>query len=330
MKALVFDKSLRFVPDYPDPSPCAGEALIRVTCAGICNTDLEIAKGYMGFSGILGHEFVGVVEKSPDTRFLGKRVVGEINCPCGKCEMCKLGLGRHCPTRTVLGIAGRNGAFAERLTLPVENLHLVPDNLPDDEAVFTEPTAAAFEILEQLPGLGRKDSAAVLGDGKLGLIVAQVLATTGCRLLAIGKHPKKLSILKARRIETALVPRLARSAPPSASSRAPRFDYVVDCTGSPSGFELANKLVRPRGTIVLKTTVADAAPLNLVPIVINEITVVGSRCGPFPPAFESLRTRKVDVRPLITATFPIEKGLTAMRRAAQKGILKILLRFDKN
>jgi threonine dehydrogenase-like Zn-dependent dehydrogenase len=317
VKALVFDKSLQFVPNYPDPSPRLNEALIRVTRAGICNTDLEIVKGYMGFTGVLGHEFVGVVESAPKKELVGRRVVGEINCACGACEVCRRGLGRHCPTRTVLGILGRDGAFAERLTLPVENLHVVPDELADDEAVFTEPTAAAFEIIEQLPYLGPTYSVAVLGDGKLGLLAAQVLATTGCRLLAVGKHPEKLGILQARKISTRLLDECGDS----------QADVVVDCTGSPSGFELANKLVRPRGTIVLKSTVAGAAPLNLAPLVINEITVIGSRCGPFPPALQALRARRVDVRPLISAAYPIKEGVAAMHCAAQKGALKVLLRF---
>ena len=317
MKALVFDKSLRFVPNHPDPSPRPNEALIRVRRAGVCNTDLEIVKGYMGFTGVLGHEFVGVVEKSPDESLVGKRVVGEINCACGSCDMCRRGLARHCPTRTVLGILGRNGAFAERLALPVENLHVVPDQLPDDEAVFTEPTAAAFEIVEQLPYLGPTYSVAVLGDGKLGLLVAQVLAAVGCRLVAVGKHPEKLDILRSRGIKTSLLDDCGNA----------QFDVTVDCTGSPSGFELASKLVRPRGTIVLKSTVAGAAPMNLAPLVINEITVVGSRCGPFPPAIEALRARQVDVRPLIAATYPIEDGLAAIHCASEKGSLKVLLRF---
>ena len=320
MRALIFNKSLSFAPIHPAPSPRPNEALIRVMRAGVCNTDLEIVKGYMGFSGVLGHEFVGVVESAPDKELVGRRVVGEINCACGSCDMCKRGLSRHCPTRTVLGIAGRDGAFAERLALPVANLHIVPDGLPDDEAVFTEPVAAAFEIIEQLPQLGPTHSVAVLGDGKLGLLVAQVLATTGCRLLSVGKHAEKLRILQARGIRTALLGDLPNE----------QFDVVADCTGSASGFEMANKLVRPRGTIVLKSTVAGAAPMNLAPLVINEITVIGSRCGPFPPALDALRTRSVDVRPLIAATYPIEEGVAAVQHAARKGTLKIILRFGNN
>lgn len=317
MKALVFDGALRFVPDYPDPTPLPGEALIRVTRAGICNTDLEIVKGYMGFTGVLGHEFVGVVEESPDKQLVGKRVVGEINCPCGTCELCRHGLSRHCPTRTVLGIAGRNGAFAEHLTLPVANLHVLPDDLPDDVAVFTEPTAAAFQILEQLPHLGGQHSVVVLGDGKLGLLVAQVLATTVCRLLVVGKHPDKLRILQNRGIRTCLTDKI----------HGDSFDVVVDCTGSPSGFEMASKLVRPRGTIVLKSTVADAAAMNLAPLVVNEVTVIGSRCGPFEPALHALLSGQVEVRPLIAATYPLEEGVAAMQHAGQKGTLKVLLQM---
>ncbi len=316
MKALVFDKRLRFVPDHPDPAPSPGEAIVRVTLAGICNTDLEITRGYMGFSGIPGHEFVGVVERAPDAALVGKRVVGEINCACAKCRLCRRGLRRHCPNRTVLGILGRNGAFSERLALPVRNLHVVPPEIPDEEAVFAEPVAAAFEILEQLPPLNRRDSVAVLGDGKLGLIVAQVLSTARARMLAIGKHADKLKILRQLGIRTARLNRLPNES----------FTIVVDCTGSPSGFELAARLVRPRGTIVLKSTVAAAASLNLAPLVVNEVTVIGSRCGPFPPALQALRARKVVVRPLIAAVYPIEEGLAAFRRASRKGALKILLK----
>ncbi|MCA9772434.1 MAG: alcohol dehydrogenase catalytic domain-containing protein, partial [Myxococcales bacterium] len=269
MKALVYDGAVHLA-DRPVPHPGADQALVRVTYSGICNTDLELSRGYMGFQGILGHEFVGVVERSPDPAWTGKRVVGDINYGCGRCAWCARGDAHHCPNRTVLGILNQEGAHAEYLVCPVRNLLEVPDAVADAQAVFTEPVAAAAEILEQV-SMGPGEPVAVLGDGKLGLLIAQVLATTGCDLLAIGKHPEKLRTLADRGIKTALVGDVA--------------DYqaavVVEATGSPSGFEAAMRLVRPRGTLVLKSTYEGGFHWNPAPLVINEITLVGSRCGPF-------------------------------------------------
>ncbi|MEE9615157.1 MAG: alcohol dehydrogenase catalytic domain-containing protein [Thermodesulfobacteriota bacterium] len=319
MRALVFDKDLRFIEDHLAPAAADGEALVRVTLAGICATDLELVKGYMGFKGVLGHEFTGVVEECADPALKGKRVVGEINVPCDRCGLCKKGMGNHCPERTVLGILGRDGAFAEYLTLPERNLHIVPDSVTDEEAVFTEPLAAAFEIIEQVD-LGFNDRVCVLGDGRLGLLVAQVLSLTGSELLAIGKHPDKLELLGMLGIRTALLEEF--------SEIKKSFDIVVDCTGRAGGgggLEMAISLVRPRGTVVLKTTVAESGPIDLNRLVIDEITVVGSRCGPFPPAIRALEEDKVDVRPLINKRFPLEDGVEAFKYAATPGVLKVLL-----
>ncbi|HLG73191.1 MAG TPA: alcohol dehydrogenase catalytic domain-containing protein [Chloroflexota bacterium] len=303
MKALVFGPDgLRFERNHPEPEAAEGEALVRVRLAGICNTDVEIVRGYMGFAGVPGHEFVGEVD--------GQRVAGEINAACGHCSWCERGLGRHCPNRTVLGILGRDGTFAEYLTLPRENLHPLPDSLDDEVAVFVEPTAAAFEILEQVP-LSGEERVALLGDGKLALLIAQVLRRR-CRLSVFGKHQEKL--------------RLLRDVDWSVEPPAGQFDVVVEATGSERGFQQALELVRPRGTLVLKSTVAAGAQLNLAPIVINEVTVVGSRCGLFEPAIAALASGEVDPRPLISAVYPLEEGLAAFDRAQQPGVLKVLLK----
>ncbi len=312
MKALVFENgSLRFDADHALPRRRDGEALVRVTLAGICATDLEIVKGYMGFEGVLGHEFVGVVEETGNSRLRGRRVTGEINISCGNCDYCRSGLERHCPGRAVLGIAGKDGAFAEYLTIPEANLHPLPDGVSDEEAVFIEPLAAAFEVVEQVDLDSGRD-VCVLGDGRLGLLVAQVVSLQAGCVLAIGRHPEKLAILEARGIATA-----------GGTDRA--FDVVVDCTGSASGIEEALALVKPRGTIVLKTTVAGERPADLNQIVIDEITLLGSRCGPFKPAVEALASGKVDVRPLISGKFPLEDGLQALDFAGIKGVMKVIL-----
>lgn len=317
MKALIFDgRELRLEYNYPDPVPTGDEALVRVHLAGICNTDLEIVRGYKGFTGVLGHEFVGTVEACDDVRLIGQRVVGEINCSCWQCETCLAGRPTHCPHRTTLGIWGRDGALAERLLLPTRNLHRVPPGVPDEVAVFTEPLAAAVEVLEGVP-LHPTDRVYVVGDGKLGLLVAQVLSLTGCETACIGRHSKKLAILQNRGIAT-----MHASQPPDAPA-----DVVVDCTGHPDGFALARGLVRPRGTLVLKSTFAGPQEVALTPLVVDEIALVGSRCGPFAPALRLLRRHLVDVRPLIAATYTIDDGLAAFQRARTKGTLKVLVRI---
>lgn len=310
------DKRLSLRHDLPAPQPPPGEALVRVLCAGICNTDVELTRGYYPYRGVLGHEFVGVVESDGEWR--GARVCGEINAACGACASCRAGRRTHCERRTVLGIVDRDGAFAEYLTLPVENLHAVPEAVPDDEAVFAEPLAAALEITQQVH-VRPDDRVVVVGDGKLGLLCAQVLALTGCDLTAVGRHPGKLEVLARRGIRTALageVPVL-------------RADMAVECTGSPAGFELARSLLRPRGTLVLKSTYAGSITVDLSRVVVDEITLVGSRCGPFAPALGLLARRQVDVRSLIHARYPLQDSLAAMERAVQPGVLKVLLEMPR-
>lgn len=316
MKAIIFDGALRFVENHPEPELCSGEALVRPIYAGVCATDLEIIKGYMGFAGVLGHEFVGVVEFANDKNLMGRRVVGDINCSCGDCEYCTDGMGNHCPNRDVLGILKRNGVFAERFTLPESNLHLVPDSVSDTEAVFTEPLAAGFQILRQVD-INRSTRTAVLGDGRLGLLVSQVIKTTGCELVAIGKHKARLDILKGMGIDTAFVK--------DVESRRKKFDVVVDATGSDTGFGLAVKLVKPRGTIVLKTTVASRGVFDLNSLVIDEITIIGSRCGPFDEALSAFENGSVNVKPLISSITPLEDAVSAITDARSSSEIKFLI-----
>src|SRR5215211_2843689 len=310
MLALRVDKKRLSIKDVEKPDR-ADEALVRVTLSGICNTDLEIARGYAGFNGTIGHEFVGVVE---DT---GERVVGEINAGCGKCDLCRAGDSRHCPSRTVLGIHGRDGAHAEFLQLPAGNLFPVPDNIPDEHAVFTEPLAAACGVLERV-SISTSDRVAVIGDGKLGLLCAQVLALTGASLLLIGKHSSKLRIAERRGIETAT--------PKQAAKRSKQFDVVVEASGAAAGFALALELLRPKGQLVLKSTFHGKTEMDAARVVVDEISIVGSRCGRFTPALELLKKDAVDVDNLISEEYALSKGVHAMRRAGVKGVLKVLLR----
>jgi threonine dehydrogenase-like Zn-dependent dehydrogenase len=306
---------LRLAEDLPRPEPPKGEALVRVLLAGICNTDLELVKGYYPYTGVPGHEFVGRVETAPGTpELVGRRVVGEINAPCHVCADCLAGRRTHCERRTVLGIVGRHGTFAEYLTLPVENLHFVPDGMPDEVAVFTEPIAAALEVQEQVrvtPG----QRVVVIGDGKLGQLLAQTLASTGCDLLVVGRHRSKLDRLAGRGIATA----------EAAGLPARKADLAVECTGNPEGLELARRAVRPRGTIVLKSTYHGETGLNLAQVVVDEITLVGSRCGPFAPALAALAAGRVDVSGLVHARRPLREGLEAFAQASQPGVMKVLL-----
>jgi threonine dehydrogenase-like Zn-dependent dehydrogenase len=295
----------------------ADEALVRVLLSGICNTDLEIARGYAGFKGTIGHEFVGVVEHSTNRKLIGQRVVGEINAGCGKCELCRAGDSRHCPSRTTLGIVGRDGAHAEFLQLPNQNLFPVPKNVPDERAVFTEPLAAACGILERV-SITKSDRVAVIGDGKLGLLCAQVVAHTGAQLVLIGKHSSKLQIAERRGIETIN--------PEAAAKLARQFDLVVEVSGAPAGFGLALDLLRPRGQLVLKSTFHGKTELDAARIVVDEISIVGSRCGRFTPALDLLKKAAVDVDSLVSEEYPLAKGVHAMRRAAARGVLKVLLR----
>ncbi|MFQ6015412.1 MAG: alcohol dehydrogenase catalytic domain-containing protein [Anaerolineae bacterium] len=315
MHALVYDGQLNLVEEYPQPQPPSGEVLIRVLVAGICNTDLEIIKGYMGFQGVLGHEFVGLAE---DGELAGQRVVGEINCYCGTCPTCLEGSPTHCPNRSTLGIWGRDGALAEYLVLPGRNLHIVPEGVTDEEAVFVEPLAAALEILEQVH-LKPTDQVIVLGDGKLGLLVAQVLSLVGCDLLAIGHHAHKLDILRRRGMAIHL-------ASQGKNELDVKVDVVVDCSGHPGGFERARELVKPRGTIVLKSTFHGAVETAMTPLVVDEVRVVGSRCGPFTPALRLLERQLVDVRALIDTVYPLEDGLQAFEQASRPETLKVLIK----
>lgn len=318
MKALRFENDTLRVADISKPD-AAGEALVRVTRSGICNTDLEIARGYAGFWGTLGHEFVGVVESAPGAPALvGRRVVGEINAGCGRCARCRAGDARHCPRRTVLGILGRDGAHAEFLRLPSVNLLAVPDEVPDERAVFTEPLAAACGITERTE-ITRDTRVAVIGDGKLGLLSAQALrALKGAPVTLIGKHPSKLSIAEKRGVETVLLGDLE-------NARA-GFDVVVEASGAGAGFALALDVVRPRGVIVLKSTFHGATEINAARVVVDEISVVGSRCGRFAPALDLLRRNAVDVESLVSEEYALADALRAMERAAAPGVLKILLR----
>lgn len=311
MRALRWDGSrLALARDAARPTPAEGDALVRVALAGICRTDLEITRGYLEFRGTLGHEWVGRVVAAGDTSLVGRRVVGDINFDCGRCALCARGLGRHCPTRRVLGIVGADGAFADMVVIPERNLHLVPDAVPDTAAVFAEPLAAAFEILDQV-GAVSGARAVVIGAGKLGLLVAQVLKGMGAEVVVSARHPAQHA--RADRLG------LACGAP------APGADLVVDATGATDGLGQALSLVRPRGTVVLKTTVASEHHVNLAPAVINEISIVGSRCGRFPPALEALAGGGVAVEPMVDALVPLDDALAGFERAAAKGAMKILL-----
>ena len=312
MRAIVLDDQAVYQDSRPEPVPQPGEVLVRVLQAGVCETDLQLIKGYMGFHGVLGHEFVGIAEAGP---LAGQRVVGEINCACYTCDTCKAGLQTHCPNRTVLGILDHDGAFADRIAVPQVNLHAVPDTISTDVAVFTEPVAAAYQIPAQLP-IGRTDRVVVLGDGRLGNLCAQVLAGLSDHVIVVGKHAEKLALLQARGIATALV---------TDAIGERMADIVVECTGSDTGLPTALKLVRPRGTIVLKTTVAGTQTLPWAPFVIDEVTLVGSRCGPFDRALEGLAQRQVDVLPLISDRFDLSQGLAALQRAQVRPVLKVLL-----
>lgn len=307
------NQRLELRQNLPIPEPAPGEALVRVLRAGICNTDLELVRGYYPYNGILGHEFVGVVEQGPEN-LINQRVVGEINAACGLCRFCQKGQPTHCENRTVLGIVNRNGAFADYLTLPIKNLHRVPDNISTDVATFTEPVAAAWEIQQQVE-IKPSDRVLVVGDGKLGQLVAQTLALTGCDLLAIGRHREKLAHLEAEGIQTGFVDLVEDRT----------FDLAVECTGNPEGFAIARRALRPRGTLVLKSTYKGNLTFDASGLVVDEITLIGSRCGPFPQALEVLSKNKINVQPLIQARYPLKEAIAAFKQAQTRGTLKVLL-----
>ncbi len=301
--------------DQPRPHPPAGFALIRLLCGGICNTDLELQRGYYGFAGTPGHEFVGEVIEAGSPALVGRRVVGEINLPCHDCEWCRRGLGRHCPQRTVLGIVKHPGAFREYLTLPERNLHILPDTLPTARAVFVEPLAAACEILDQV-ALPCSSQIAVMGDGKLGLLIALVLNAYGYRVHQFGHHPEKLRIAGRAGVDTEAV---ATTVPEMA------YDWVVDATGSPEGLRQAVRMTRPRGTVILKSTMHGLVGVDTAPVIVNEITLVGSRCGRFEPALDLLNRNLIPVDQMISEQYPLAQAPRAFEHAAQKSAMKVLL-----
>ncbi|MFZ0428296.1 MAG: alcohol dehydrogenase catalytic domain-containing protein [Acidobacteriota bacterium] len=308
------DRRLSYRTDLPVPEPAPGEALVRVLLAGICRTDLELERGYYPYSGIPGHEFVGrVIRAATGPALEGKRIVGEINAVCHECEFCRRGLPNHCSKRTVLGIVGRQGALAEYLVLPVENLKEVPETVADRKAVFTEPLAAAVQILEQVQ-IRPTDRVLLVGAGKLGQLVARVLHEYGAHLLVKGRYPGQMQLLEA-----AGIPCTDLEPPDS------EFEIVVEATGSPSGLETACRCVRPRGTIVLKSTYEGRAEIDFSRIVVDEISLVGSRCGPFEPALDLLESGRILPESLIGGCFPLEDGMAAFRQAGAGGSLKILI-----
>jgi threonine dehydrogenase-like Zn-dependent dehydrogenase len=316
MRALTLNDGVE-LRNIDAPSRERHEALVQVRLAGVCATDLELARGYMGFRGVLGHEFVGEVVASPNARWIGRRVVGEINVGCGSCARCKAGLSRHCDTRSVLGIKAKDGCFAEYLTLPLDNLIEVPAQVPDEMAVFTEPLAAAFEILEQVH-IGPNSRALVLGDGRLGLLCAMVLAHIGCDTHMLGRHEAKLAIARAHGVRTFALP----------DGPLHTYGVVVEATGNPEGLARAIELTEPRGTLVLKTTQRESPALDLNQVVIREISLVGSRCGPFGPALRAMASGRIDPRPLIHERFDLEEGVRALARAGEPGVLKVLLQMS--
>ncbi len=316
MQAVVFDGKLEYVRNWPRPQVKPGWALIKVQQAGICKTDLEITKGYMGYKGVLGHEFLGRVESCDDPAWVGRRVVGEINAACGKCDWCARGLGRHCPRRTTLGIVKHDGCLAEYCTLPVENLCIVDPDISDEQAILTEPLAAACEILEQLRLTG-KERVVVLGDGRLGILCAWVLATVVQDLAIVGHHPEKLAIARWRGIMTSL----------RGEGIVPGAALVIEATGSGHGIAQAMELCRPRGTIVLKSTVASQGEINLAPLVINELTLVGSRCGRFSDALAMMRAfPDMPLARLVTHCYPLHQAMEAFAAARNGQALKVVLK----
>lgn len=316
MQALWLEgRRLSVRDDLPVPAPTAGEALVRVRLAGICGTDLELVRGYYPYTGIPGHEFVGEIVDSTDGTPAGCRVVGEINVSCGECETCRREFPTHCERRTVLGIRDRHGAFAEYLTLPLRNLHRVPDTVPDEAAVFTEPLAAALEIRQQM-AITADDRVLLIGAGRLGQLIAHTLALAGCDLHVSARHPRQKTLLLSRGIRL-----IAEGEIP-----ARHYDIVIEATGSPSGFDLARRAVRPRGTLVLKSTYRDSVNVNLSSLVVDEISLIGSRCGPFDAALRLLEQKAVDPVPLIDAEYPLVRAIEAFESAREPGSLKVLIR----
>lgn len=335
MKGFVVKGDTASLEEMPVPTPKPGECLVRVLIAGICNTDLEIMKGYMGFAGIVGHEFVGVVESAPPGHeaLVGKRVVGEINLICrdtANCKTCAFGFDfarNHCPNRTVLGILAKEGTYAEMLTMPVKNLLVVPDNVTTENAAFAEPLAAAFRITEQGLIQGATDKVAVVGDGKLGILISEVVGrhakeAGGPKPVLFGRHERKMALVSS---DACIVPSMADKALPEYEKA---FDVVVDATGSPGGLDLSRQILRPLGTLVLKSTCAAGTDFNTAPFVVDELKIIGSRCGPFEPALDLL-SKGLDLTPLVDATFPFSEAKEAVAKAATKGTMKVQLRVSE-
>lgn len=313
MLALFFDGAVKLL-DVPVPEPQEGEALLRVRVAGICGTDLHIVRGYADFRGVLGHEFVGEVVASPDPEWLGRRVVGEINLPCQNCPWCRAGMPRHCAARRVLGIRGKDGCLAEFVTLPLANLHVVPESVPDAFAVFTEPLAAALEIMEQTH-IRPQSRVLILGDGKLGLLIALALRLSGCDLHLVGRHPRNLAFMGAWGVQVHEADGFTLDG----------FDVVIEATGNPSGWQTALAAVRPQGTVVLKSTYPDRGEMNPAALVVPEITVLGCRCGPFAPALRLLARRLINPKKLVDRIYPLAQAQEALEYAGQRGVLKVLV-----
>ncbi|MBQ7450586.1 alcohol dehydrogenase catalytic domain-containing protein [bacterium] len=317
MRAVVFDNELKLDKNYVKPSPKGNEALIKTKMVGICNTDYEITLGYMGYKGVIGHEFVGIVEECADKSLIGKRVVGDINCGCGECEWCKKDLHRHCPNRQTLGIWQKDGCFSDYFTLPVNNLLEVPENVSVEEAVFTEPLAAALEILEQVK-IQPIQKVLVLGDGKLGIIIALALNASGLDVTLVGKHKDKLAIAQKQGVKTSLLDEIEVKK---------EWDFVVEATGSITGFETSISLVKPRGTLILKSTIVASKEFNFSSLVVDEVTIVGSRCGRFQPALRMLEQKRIDLKPLISEIFDVENVIEAFESNKRKDTVKILVKF---
>ena len=317
MRAVVFDNELKLDKNYEKPTPKKGEALIRTKMVGICNTDYEITLGYMGYKGVIGHEFVGVVEECEDKSLIGKRVVGDINCGCGECDWCKKDLHRHCPNRQTLGIWKKDGCFSDYFTLPIKNLLVVPDNVSDEQAVFVEPLAAALEILEQIH-IQPNQKVLVLGDGKLGIITALALNASGLDVTLVGKHKEKLEIAANQKVKTALLSDLEVKK---------EWNFVVEATGSVTGFETSISLVKPRGTLVLKSTIVASKEFNFSPLVVDEVTIVGSRCGRFKPALRMLEQEKINLKLLVSEVFDVENVIEAFEANRRKDTVKVLVKF---
>ena len=322
MKALVYDEDLKLVKDYPNPVLGENEVLIKTIMAGICNTDYEITQGYMGYKGVIGHEFVGRVVDvgcKVDKNLINKRVVGEINCACEECDMCHKNLQRHCPNRSTLGIYKKNGCFSEYFTLPWQNVIEISSNVDDITATFTEPLAAAMEILEQVH-IKPDSKVAILGDGKLGLCISLVFSAMNINYIHIGKHKEKLQITKDLGNEDMMLDEISEKDKKS-------FDVVIEATGSTGGFNTSASLVKPRGTLVLKSTIAAKEGLNLAGIVVDEITIVGSRCGQFKPILKILEKQKINVKPLVSAIYNVDDFEEAFKKNSQKNVIKVLVKF---